>query len=58
MKKQTLKNKVKKWEREGVCQDCIDYRIDLFQTFEDSYNDFNFRHDVDNCTCCCNDDGV
>jgi len=41
---------IEKWEEAGVCRYCINRRLYLNRTYEDSYDDFAFAHD-ENCLC-------
>ena len=41
---------IEMWLNDGVCRACIDHRLDLNKTFQDSYSDFAHLR-CDNCMC-------
>ncbi len=41
---------VEMWKEAGICQNCIDRRLYLNRTYQDSYGDFAFAHD-ERCLC-------
>jgi len=43
--------KKEQWRDAGVCEACINRRIELSKSFEDAYNNFDKAHDPNLCTC-------